>query len=280
MAPAARSSANERVTSVTSGAHALGERELCIERLLKVDRRHAVVVLQQKVVEVEHLAELGGKAVALEEVGDPHGAPRHLVLVGRADAAAGGADRVGAAGTLARLIEQHVGGQDERALRRDSQPLRHRHALLHQHVALGEQRLEREHHAVADETAHLRAQDPGGNERQHGLPAADHQGVAGVVPALEARHRGGALGEQVDDLALAFIAPLGADDDDESAHACLPRHEQDDHADQHAAEARDAQLAVAQLGEPCERTLHALGMQERGDAFEHEKQAERGRQVR
>jgi len=43
--------------------------------------------------------------------------------------------------------------------------------------------------------------------------------VAGVVPALEARHRRGTLGEQIDDLALAFIAPLGADDDDEFPHA-------------------------------------------------------------
>jgi len=29
----------------------------------------------------------------------------------------------------------------------------------------------------------------------------------------------GTLGEQIDDLALAFIAPLGADDDDEFPHA-------------------------------------------------------------
>ena len=50
------------------------------------------------------------------------------------------------------------------------------------------------------------------------LLAADDQRVAGVVPALEARDRGGALGEQVDDLAFAFIAPLGADDDHELAH--------------------------------------------------------------
>jgi len=32
--------------------------------------------------------------------------------------------------------------------------------------------------------------------------------VAGVVPTLETRHRRGTLGEQIDDLALAFIAPL------------------------------------------------------------------------
>jgi hypothetical protein len=45
--------------------------------------------------------------------------------------------------------------------------------------------------------------------------------VTGVVAALEARHRSGALREEIHDLALAFIAPLGADDDHELSHAHL-----------------------------------------------------------
>ena len=49
---------------------------------------------------------------------------------------------------------------------------------------------------------------------QHGLLAADHQRVAGVVAALEAHHALRAVGQPVDDLALALVAPLGADDDD------------------------------------------------------------------
>jgi hypothetical protein len=36
--------------------------------------------------------------------------------------------------------------------------------------------------------------------------------VAGVVAALEADHEVRVLGEQVDDLALALVAPLGAHD--------------------------------------------------------------------
>ena len=46
-----------------------------------------------------------------------------------------------------------------------------------------------------------------------GLAVADDR-VAGVVAALEAHDRIGVLGEQVGDLSLAFIAPLGADDHD------------------------------------------------------------------
>ena len=41
--------------------------------------------------------------------------------------------------------------------------------------------------------------------------AADHQRVAGVVAALEAHDDVGALGQPVDDLAFALVAPLGAD---------------------------------------------------------------------
>jgi len=43
--------------------------------------------------------------------------------------------------------------------------------------------------------------------------------VAGVVTALETHHGGGALGQQIDNLALALIAPLGADDYDILSHS-------------------------------------------------------------
>ncbi len=45
---------------------------------------------------------------------------------------------------------------------------------------------------------------------QHGLLAADHQRVPGVVAALETHHRADVHGQQVDDLALALVAPLRA----------------------------------------------------------------------
>lgn len=42
---------------------------------------------------------------------------------------------------------------------------------------------------------------------------AHHDGVAGIVATLIAHHQVRSLGEVVCDLALALIAPLGADDD-------------------------------------------------------------------
>jgi hypothetical protein len=38
--------------------------------------------------------------------------------------------------------------------------------------------------------------------------------VAGVVAALETHHRADVLRQQVDDLALAFVAQLGSENDD------------------------------------------------------------------
>jgi hypothetical protein len=49
---------------------------------------------------------------------------------------------------------------------------------------------------------------------QDGLLAPDDQRVAGIVAALETDDGSDFLGEQIDDLALAFIAPLGAENDD------------------------------------------------------------------
>ena len=53
---------------------------------------------------------------------------------------------------------------------------------------------------------------------QDGLFSFDHHGMAGVVPTLEAGDSGRLAGQEVDDLALSLIPPLGADDDDILAH--------------------------------------------------------------
>ena len=92
-------------------------------------------------------------------------------------------------------------------LRRDPQPLRR------DPVDLGQQRLGVDHHAVADD-AELAAHQARGQQRQLVGLVADHQRMAGVVAALEAHHDVGAAGEPVHHLALALVAPLGADHGD------------------------------------------------------------------
>ena len=53
--------------------------------------------------------------------------------------------------------------------------------------------------------------DAGRQQRELVGDAVDDQRVAGIVAALEAHDDIGALRQPVDDLALALIAPLGAD---------------------------------------------------------------------
>ena len=69
-------------------------------------------------------------------------------------------------------------------------------------------------HAVADHRELALAHDARRQQRQFVGDTVDHEGVAGIMPALEAHHDVGALGQPIDDLALAFVAPLGADDHD------------------------------------------------------------------
>ena len=66
-------------------------------------------------------------------------------------------------------------------------------------------------------------EDAGRNQAQHRLAAADDERVPGVVAALEAHDALRVLGQPVDDLALALVAPLGSDDDDVFAHGLAVR---------------------------------------------------------
>ena len=56
-------------------------------------------------------------------------------------------------------------------------------------------------------------EDARGDQVELELLAVAHDRVAGVVAALEADHEVGPLGEQVGDLPLPLVAPLGADYD-------------------------------------------------------------------
>ena len=167
---------------------------------------------------IENLAELGGKALAMEQIRHAQRTPRNLVLVGRPDAPPGGADRVRALGLLPRAVERDVRRQDERTRRTDLQAFEHRHALPDQRRRFLEQSLQRQDHAIADQALHVSVQDSRGDQRQNGLLAADHQGMSGVVAALEAHHGLHLVGQQVDDLALALVAPLQTDYDEILTH--------------------------------------------------------------
>jgi hypothetical protein len=122
---------------------------------------------------------------------------------------------------LARHVQRRVEWQDQRAGLADAQARAHLNAGLLQPFDFLEQLGCRQHHTVADVALDARAHDAAGDQVQRGLDAVDDQRVAGVVAALEAHHALGAFGQPVDQLALAFVAPLGADDDDVATLGCF-----------------------------------------------------------
>src|SRR3546814_10147453 len=81
---------------------------------------------------------------------------------------------------------------------------------------------QRQHHAIADEAGDSGPHDAGRNQVQRGLDAVDDQRMAGIVATLETHDRLDAIGEQVNDLALALITPLSPDDDDGLTHGSTP----------------------------------------------------------
>ena len=71
-----------------------------------------------------------------------------------------------------------------------------------------------DHHAIADDRKLALPHHAGGQQRKLVGDALDDERMARIVPALKADDDVGALRQPVDDLALAFIAPLRTDDRD------------------------------------------------------------------
>ncbi len=166
----------------------------------------------------QQLAQLDREALRVEQVSNAQAATRNLVLVSRANATPRRADLAFRARSLTRLIQRHVVRQDQRAGRTDAQALAYRHTLFFQLGDLTQQRIGSDHHAVADQTLHIVTQDAGRNQVQHGLLTVDDQGMSGIVAALVTHDRSRLIGQQIDDLALALITPLGAQDHDVLTH--------------------------------------------------------------
>ncbi len=167
---------------------------------------------EQRVVMQQQRFDLRIQRGGIEQVADADGAARDLVLIGRADAAAGCADLARAARFFAQQVELAVQRQDERGVLGNRQDLRrHLDALPAQSLDLLQQGPGIHHHAVADD-GELAAHQARGQQAQLVGLVADDEGMAGIVAALEAHHHVGAFRQPVDDLALALVAPLRADD--------------------------------------------------------------------
>ena len=104
--------------------------------------------------------------------------------------------------------------QDQGGVLGDAQTVRrHGDPLLLEATDLFDERMRVEHHAVADHRQLARPHHARRQQRELVGHPVDDQRVAGIVAALEAYHDVGLLGEPIDDLSLALVAPLGADHD-------------------------------------------------------------------
>jgi hypothetical protein len=177
---------------------------------LILDRLSLQPLREDEVVVFDGGFDQAGQFVRIHQVGDAHAAARDFVFIRRTNAAAGGADGFAARGDFARLIDGDVVRHDQRRCRADLQARTHVDALRFELFDFLLERGGRQHDAVTDEAQRVVAQNARRDQVQHGLLALDDQGVAGVVTALEARDGADAFGQQVDDFAFAFVAPLCA----------------------------------------------------------------------
>ena len=104
-------------------------------------------------------------------------------------------------------------GENESGVLGNTQVLRTNYnALLTQPSNLGNERMGIDHHPIADDGQLAGSHDAGGKQAQLVADTVDNQSVASIVPTLKAHHHIGALRQPVDDLALALVSPLRADD--------------------------------------------------------------------
>src|SRR6185437_5739584 len=131
---------------------------------------------QDLVLLAQHQVELLPQDAGVEQVLDADPGPGDLVAVGRADAAAGGADPRAAQVPLGDLVQRPVVRRDQVRVGRYEQ-LRAVHAAGGQTVDLVQQHLRVDHHAVADHRNDVGRQHAGGQQVQGVALVADDDRV-------------------------------------------------------------------------------------------------------
>ena len=172
----------------------------------------AVHLLQPQVLLGERDLDLLAEDLGIEQILHADADAQRLVGVGRPDAAASRSDLELAEPALARLVDRQVPRHDHVRVARDVHASRGGEPARLELVDL------RQEHGRVDDAAGTDDAGLAGDDAARDLAdlvrlAADHDRVPCVRAALIAAHEIRVLREQVDDLALAFVSPLRADDD-------------------------------------------------------------------
>ena len=180
--------------------------------LLDIERLEAVDALEPHVLLRDRQLELLAQDLRVEQVLDADPDARGLVRVGGTDPAPRRADLEATEPPLARAVERDVPGHDEVGVPgHEEESLRRVTARL-ELVELADQD-RRVDDAPRPDRALLAGDDPTRNLADLVRLVLDHDRVAGIRAALVAADEVGLLGQEVDDLSLAFVAPLRPDDD-------------------------------------------------------------------
>src|SRR5919201_1095331 len=193
---------------------------------LELDRLRAVDALEPEILLGECSLDLLAEDLRLQQILDADAEPEGLVSVRGADPAACGADLELAEPPLACPVDRAVPGHHHVRVARKPHAIR-RHAARLQLVQLDDEVFWIDDATGADH-AFLPGDDPGRQVPQlEGLTGNDDR-VTGVRAAVVAADEVRVLGEQVDDLALALVAPLRPDDHDRGHRRSLPPGEEPD----------------------------------------------------
>src|SRR5215472_12987440 len=187
--------------------------EVLLDHVVVVKRLFRVEALKGRVLDLANdEIELLAHEDLLLEVADPKADSPDLVGVCGTDAAPGGAQPVVAARLLFELVEEGVIAHDQVGALADDQ-VAWLDAAFAELLDLADEDTRVGDHAVADDARDVGMQDAARDELELELAMLGDDGVPGVVAALGSDHHVGLLGEKVDQLALAFVSPLSADDD-------------------------------------------------------------------
>ena len=101
----------------------------------------------------------------------------------------------------------------------DLQSLVDGNAAFDQCIRFGDQRIQRQNDTIANQALDAVAENARRDQMQYSFLAVDDECMTGVVASLEAGDRGRTFRQQVHNLSLAFVTPLGADDNYIFSHA-------------------------------------------------------------
>ena len=157
---------------------------------------------------LDHALQLVLETVGVEQIDHANPAPRHFVFIGWSDSARRGADRRGSARRLRRFIHFAVIRENQMRAITEKQASARFDSRFSKVFHFDQQGRGVHHGSRADDRLLARPQDSAGDQLQDVFMIIKNNGVAGVMSARVAGRIVERLGQVVDDLALAFIAPL------------------------------------------------------------------------